>query len=209
MALYNEILAGRYNRFLQKLFGMKGEAPSPQLSGEVMPIFPLFSGAENRYLESWQRFGCEAGTGTPAAGNRSAIRIRNPVGSNVLAVIERFQIWEPTSADTPQLFYNGVATVMPTETGNASPQQLDLRGGQIGSNMIVSISTNFGLIGNNPIWQAQIPLQGTADIILTDIHELPLAPGSEYTIVSTTLVTQIAVNLLWRERYAEDSERDK
>jgi hypothetical protein len=207
MARYNEIQSGRFARAVQKLFGVKGEVPVASLAGEVVVAHSFLSGAENRYLEGWQRFGCEAGTGTPAAGNRSAIRIRNPVGSNVLAVIERFQIWEPTAADTPQLFFNGIATVMPTETGVASPQQLDLRAGQTGSNMIVSLSVNFGLIGSNPIWQASIPLNGTADIIITDIHELPLAPGSEYTIVSTTLVTQIAVNLLWRERFVEDSER--
>jgi len=35
MAKFNEILAGRYNRFLQKLFQMKGGPPSAQLSSEI------------------------------------------------------------------------------------------------------------------------------------------------------------------------------
>src|SRR6266851_4747570 len=57
MARFNEILVGRYNRSLQKLLSMKGQAVMPQLASELQPTFSFFSGAENRYLESWERFG--------------------------------------------------------------------------------------------------------------------------------------------------------
>jgi hypothetical protein len=209
MALYNEILAGRYNRFLQKLFSMKGEPPSPQLGGEIAPAFPLFSGAENRYLESWQRFGLAVDTALAAAGNRPAVRIRNPVGSNVVAVIERIIVWSIVAATDAYLFYNAVATVLPTENAaNLTGTQIDVRGGQIGSTAILSTSINFGLLGTNPI--AHVPLTagtGIFDFIITDIHEMPMAPGSEYTVVPTTFASELVVSILWRERFLEESER--
>ncbi len=56
MARYNEILVGRYNRFLQKLLSMKGPASMPQLAGELQATFPFFNGVENRNLEGWGRW---------------------------------------------------------------------------------------------------------------------------------------------------------
>jgi hypothetical protein len=208
MARYNEILAGRYNRMLQKLFGMKGGPVAPQLASEIAPAFPLFNGAENRYLEGWQRFGFATSTTTPAAGNRSAWRIRNPAGSNVVAVIEKLEYSLNSVADTPFLFYNAVATVLPTENlSNLTGTQVDVRGGQTGSVSIISTSINFGLIGSGPLWQANAPVNSNIDIILTDIHELPMAPGSQYTIPSQALVNNFLVSVWWRERLLEESER--
>ena len=57
LAIFNEIENARYARMLQKLSGVKGNAPVRQLAGEVMAVLPIFNGAENRYLEGWNRFG--------------------------------------------------------------------------------------------------------------------------------------------------------
>src|SRR2546425_5526365 len=208
MARFNEILVGRYNRMLQKLMSMKGGPPAPQLSSEIVPAFTFFNGAENRFLEAWQRYAVVAVSGLPAAGNRAAVRIRMPAGSNVIAVLEKLQIWEVTGADNTNIFYNSIATVMPTENNASIPaNQIQGRGGQTGSTAIISTSINFGLLGSNPIWNGNIAANALFDYINTDIVELPLEPNSEYTIVSNALVQQIAVNFLWRERFLEDSER--
>jgi len=90
MARFNEILTGRHNRLLQKLFSMKGGPPAPQLASEITASVPLFHGAENRYLESWERFGIGSQVAALAANNDVA-RLRNPAGSNVIAVIEKLQ----------------------------------------------------------------------------------------------------------------------
>src|SRR5216684_1967801 len=87
MARFNEINVGRYNRALQKLLGMKGEASVPILASEIAPSFVLPYGVENRYLEQWNRFGLGMNV-TATAGNQSAFRLRNPAGSNVIAVVE-------------------------------------------------------------------------------------------------------------------------
>src|SRR5258708_40367383 len=87
MARFNEILAGRYNRYLQKLFVLKGGPPSAQLASEVMPTFSFFTGVENRYLAGWDRFGNSSSQAGVAAVT-SGIRLRNPLGSGTIAVDE-------------------------------------------------------------------------------------------------------------------------
>src|SRR5713226_9548531 len=88
MAIFNEILVGRYNRALQKLLAIKGSPPLRQLGGEMMPVISIFRGVEDRYLESWDRFGIVMQS-TGGVGQFPAVRIRNPAGSNIMAVLEK------------------------------------------------------------------------------------------------------------------------
>src|SRR6266481_932188 len=60
MAVYNEIGIGRWNRFIQKLTDIKGSPPARQLASEIVFHHGIFSGEENRYLESWDLFGVGA-----------------------------------------------------------------------------------------------------------------------------------------------------
>jgi hypothetical protein len=206
MARYNEILVGRYNRYFQKLFGMKGAPPAPQLASEVTTALPLFTGAENRYLEGWQRFGLGIRSSLPAAGNRAAWRIRNPSGSNLIAVIERLDVTPFSLTDTINLFYNAIATTLPTENqSNLTGIGTDFRG-VTNSTCIISTSINFGLVGTGPIWLGQTAVNTVASYVLTDIQELVMAPGSQYTYVPTSLVNEVEVNCFWRERSLEESE---
>src|SRR5258708_40293223 len=88
MALFNEILVGRYNRFLQKLLAMKGGPPAPQLATEIGTNIQLFHGVENRYLEGWQRFGGQFSVPAAGVGNVGGFRFRNPAGNNVITAVE-------------------------------------------------------------------------------------------------------------------------
>lgn len=207
MALYNEILVGRFNRAMQKAFGIKGPPATPQLAGEIQPSIPLFWGAESRYLEGWNRFGVLVSLAAGGAGNRAAARIRNPLNSGVIAVIEKITI-AFALADSPQLNI-GAATdlggVIVTNTG------FDARGSQQPS-VIVSGSGNAGAILGTTAWQGQGAANYTLDIIQDSIQELPLLPttatvNSAYTIYSNVLNQGILVSLWWRERVLEDSEK--
>src|SRR5205085_6072826 len=86
MAKFNEILVGRFNTYLLKGMGMKGEPPAPQLAGEIVPSINLFHGTEDRFLEGWQIFAVTSDF-TPGVGVFNKFRIRNPVNSGVVAVI--------------------------------------------------------------------------------------------------------------------------
>src|SRR5258708_24193061 len=75
---------------------MKGDASLFQFSTEMGGYLPFFSGVENRYLEGWDRFGLFRGQGGLAATSTN-FRLRNPVGSNVMIVLEKLNLVEGTN----------------------------------------------------------------------------------------------------------------
>src|SRR5882672_5728754 len=92
MAIFNEILVGRYNRALQKLLGIKGTSPVRQIAGEITPALAMFYGVDNRFLETWYRYAFTFDQ--PAIpGLTTAVRFRNPANSAIMAVLESVKIW--------------------------------------------------------------------------------------------------------------------
>jgi hypothetical protein len=205
VAVYNEILAGRYNRMLQKLFGMKGGAPAPSLAGDIQPSFPLFAGAELRFLESWDRFGFFAAFAAGGAGNRSAVRLRNPLGSNTIAILEKIVYNNNDLAtSTAQFSYTALRADL---TSPQAVSAFDSRG-RPGSTCVPS-GQNLSVlaISGTIIHQLTLPTNGSQDIIFTDIQELPLLPGNEFNVWDLTVNQALAVTIWWRERALEESER--
>jgi hypothetical protein len=205
LAIYNEILVGRFNRALQKAFGMKGGPPAPQLASEIAPTVTMFYGVENRYLEGWNRFGNSNSVAAGGAGNRSAFRIRNPKGSNVIAVIEKLTVFA-ILADQPFVTSSisdpgtlAAASVIVVNTG------LDNRGSPT-PNMDLSASVNAGAILGVGILQAALAANSTFELISFEDQELPLVPNSGYTLYANTLNQQLFYSILWRERVLEASE---
>src|SRR5260370_39848254 len=92
MAIFNEILEGRFNRGLQKLFAIKGGPPVRQLGSEIMPVLPVFNGVENRFLEAWNVYGLTTTQGAGGAGVPTSVRLRNPVGLNTIEVITAISV---------------------------------------------------------------------------------------------------------------------
>src|SRR5258708_28166617 len=86
MAQYNEILAGRFNRAMQKHFAMKGPASVNELSSIIQPNYNFFTGTEQLNLEGWDRFGSQLALGL-LAGHNAGFRTRNPQGSRVIAAL--------------------------------------------------------------------------------------------------------------------------
>src|SRR6516165_1379087 len=127
MSLYNEILTGRFNRALQKFFGIKGGPPAPQLTSEISVAVNLFWGAECRYLESWNRFGAGFDVAAVAA-NSGAVRMRNPAASAVVAVFEKISIACVTAAGLFDMQNGPSTTDLATGLGNFAGARLDPRG---------------------------------------------------------------------------------
>jgi len=98
MAKYNEILVGRYNRFIQKLLDMKGGPPAPTLSGDIQAGFDIEQiPVELRVLMSYDRYWFNLVV-TGVAVDDSSIQLRNPVGSNVVAVLESLKFGTTNNA---------------------------------------------------------------------------------------------------------------
>src|SRR5260370_26890559 len=92
MARFNEILVGRYNRFLQRLLSMKGGPPAPQLASEIQPQMDVEAlPVELRFLLGWHLYQNTVSQGA-SVGNAAGVQIRNPLTSGAVAVITSLQI---------------------------------------------------------------------------------------------------------------------
>jgi hypothetical protein len=204
MARFNEILVGRYNRFLQKLLTLKGGPPSPQLSSEIGSTFVFFNGRENRYLEGWNTYAFRFSV-TGVAAVASAGRLRNPAGSNVIAIFERITFINTAAADLPTL-QQATTNLDSDSAATMLSGSLDNRQKQGASALILSSSTTTGT-GLAIRYQVGAAANAPADFIITDIQEWPLLPGDAIQIQSANSNQQAIFSLLWRERFLEESER--
>jgi len=94
MGQYNEILVGRYNRLFQKLFGMKGGAPAPQLPGMFKRMFHLSGsdcGTSKDGAFRSRRWDGDPRRQTPVACAPHSARC------DMLAVIEKVWLWVGTA----------------------------------------------------------------------------------------------------------------
>lgn len=103
MAQPNEILRPGLNSILTKSLGMKEGAPSPILGPEIMPVMVLET-ERPEWLFLANEF--RVATGVTAIGGigtqNVVLQIRNPAGSNVLAIIERATMSWAANATTLQ-----------------------------------------------------------------------------------------------------------
>jgi hypothetical protein len=206
MALFNEILVGRFNRALQKVFGLKGGPPAPQLAGEIGATVNMLWGAETQYLEGWQNYAIAVVVAVGGAGTRCGVRIDNPKGSNVCAVIEKITfVGQPAVTDNPQVNYSILSSgPMPGGVITANIG-LDQRGPQTPQLPVTAQNTAAAILGIN-IWQGALAVNSVVDVIQTEHQELPLLPNSSYSFYSAVLNQSLSVNIMWRERPLEASE---
>jgi hypothetical protein len=204
MAKYNEILIGRWNRFLQKVTSIKGGAVASQLSSDIQPIISMFSGVEHRYLESWDRFGFSVAlTAGATPGN---IRIRNPGNSNIIAVIEALEIIV-SAADTSTIVSVGVAPAdLATVVSPAGSIGLDSRSQRVNSQLVFSRTSGAALTLLAQPWVIALLNTQSRQIINCENQEITILPGSALHVATGGNIG-LTVSALWRERFLEDSER--
>ncbi len=206
MALLNEILVGRFNRALQKLLGMKGEAPVPQLASELMPVLVWQLTTEERYLQGWDRFNHSLQR-SAAVGATAGVRLRNPGTSNTIVVLEHVRL-RSALGDTASLELNGTdadlgAIAVVTAT------RLDGRG-RSNPTLVWSSGdnpTDFTVAGAA---HERISLAAAVDdvnFIRTVNAEVPLLPGFSFQARGVTTGDNLRLSVRWRERFLEESER--
>ncbi len=185
----------------------------PQLSSELQASFPFFNGVENRYLEGWDLFGFLIGALPGGIGNRSAIRLRNPVASNVLVVIFKLLIANDQGAsisDNPTVTRNVISTDFAT-LAVPTNSRMDARG-RPNPTLTISTGTNVGGITGTSFFRAGVAFGSVAgseiDMLSTDIHEIPVLPGDAIDVyANNTNQGAGAISVWWRERFLEESER--
>lgn len=210
MALYNEILVGRFNNLIKKWMSFKGQAPAPQLAGEITPAFNIPMGVETRFLEGWYRYGWVTDlAATP--GLTSAARLRNPEGSGMIAVIESCKLWSAAAQeiDIRQRANSSTNANLGTPS---NPFSLEERTGPLPKNEITSslqISTDLaGSQLGTAIWAMMMPAGGApVELITYDDQQWVIDPGQWIQIFSNLANTRWMANFTWRERALEESER--
>lgn len=208
MARYNEILVGRFARGVQKLFGIKGEVPIGSLAGELVVSHNLQSGRENRYIEGWNSFFFRTAIAAGGAGNVNGIQLRNPAGSNVIAVIEKIS-YTCGAGVTGSLLLSGGANSTDLNTAFANTNaRMDPRGNPQPT-IIMSSQNNTAAIAplNAGLWAGNLAQSQQVDIIVTDIQEVALLPGDCLRLVNNVLNASFDASWIWRERFLEEAER--
>lgn len=176
------------------------------LGSEVVPSLPLWSGVENRFLDSWNRF-CQATTVAAVAAQFIRIQLRNPANSGVLAVLESMVV-ENTVPDQPILSGSGSNVADLTTVILTNQNQLDPRGAT-GSAMILSRDS----IAANPQFTNIYKIggfgasTGAYEFIMNENQEFPLLPGWTWRWNSNVVNQSFNLSLMWRERAIEDSEK--
>ncbi len=199
MAKFNEILVGRYNRYLQKLLGIKGGPPAAQLATEISTAIGLFHGVENRALEGWYRF---AGVIQPVAiaAGTGAVQIR--LSGATIAVLERISL-NATAGGGFNLTQGAATDLTNLFTGFRLDNRVNQRSSAILSGTAGIAATDLA-VTQQIVFAAG--LNQDRDVIITHNQEWPLFPGDALRFRFTVVNTAFTVNLIWRERALEESE---
>src|SRR6267143_1974757 len=199
MGRYNEVLAGRYNKLLTRLFSMKGPAPAPQLAGDIAATINFFNGVENRFLESWERFGLVVGIAAVAA-NTSAIRLRNPPTSNVLMVFEKLSLASPTGVVEGINCFNGPLTTDLAVVTALTGSRFDARTRPQPSLILSSQNTTPApATPSNQFANLQLLASSNWELIWDENMEIPLLPGDALQFQPQAVNLQISLTFWWRE----------
>jgi hypothetical protein len=207
MAIFNEILSGRYNRALQKIFAIKGSPPVRQLGGEITPSHALNSGVENRFMEQWNRFAVGAIAAAVAAQN-SAVQFRNPVTSGVIAVLERAAIFEGV-ADQIVVTQNTGDAPLAGAVGQRCLDNRAVKGAAqtLGAACQTTVGNNIAVVGG-VIFRIFVQANVDYPFLITDENqEITVAPGDVVYFFTGNVNVTLVVNLIWRERALEESEK--
>src|SRR5260370_12143520 len=206
MAKFNEVLVGRFNRALQKMFSMKGGALAAQLATEITSNVQFNQmGMDFRYLEGWDIFGDQVNPGASAA-NTNGYRLRNPNNSNVVAVVEK--VFVTASLATDVVLRVSTAVGQPgAELGNVrGGVVLDLRSQRVPGSTIIPSNAQPSVAFGAGFFRWTLQPNVGVELIVDDEQELLILPGTaiQFETSVVNLAWQIAAR--WRERFWEDAE---
>lgn len=198
----SDVALGRFNRALEKFFNAKGGPTTVDVGPSILPITSIDGPADQRYLQQWNRFGGAINSGSGAANN-AGVQLRNPKGSNVIAVVEKiFVVLLTATTRSGGILSNGVTVDLSTIV---TPTPMDAR--QIstsGSVMILSTQANVGAGPTIAVWAVSNGLG--MDLIQTIDQEIAVLPGDGLQLRDTTQNEAITGAFMWRERALESSE---
>lgn len=197
-----DVYLGRFNRWVEKLFNVKGGPTLVDIDHRVSTVLSFQPGNEERYLVGWNRYAIIKQQAAVAAQN-SFFVLRNPAASNVVVVVEK--IFVLGTVATPSQAHLSIAQNQTDAATTFSGFRLDSRS-NLSSTAIFSQSTAVAPDFSNIILAVGFTNLPGVDMIITETQELTLMPGDAIRVVDATLNEAFDVSFFWRERALETSE---
>lgn len=187
---------GRYSNMLARfLTGTATLDVVPELSAEISPVFILESERpEWEFLKGGKSPNCSISVSSSAVANGTC-RLRNPSGSNVLAVIEAGDVTIATAAQQLVIRIGTAAADLATPATQASR---DTRFGTgLGAG---ALKASFDAVAASGTVLYETPMAAATRVLLP-IFPIVMAPGSSLDLsITLAVIATITVNLRWRER---------
>ena len=201
-----KIEIGRWADQLRRMFGMAGvEAVSADLSPEISPVIVLEEPTIDLAFLKGERQVFMTAVVAAAAGFNSKVRIRNPPGSGVIALIKLVTMFSASTA-TMRLAVNQFTTDLDVSLDTVVP---DPRWGALGlgipaSTLVASSSnTQASAPGGEAMFEA-LTLANTP-VKLTEVF--PLLPGVAVDMGHVTANITMRMWASWTERGFPELER--
>lgn len=205
------IQGGRWQRYLQKYFGIKGEVVASEMAPEIYAVYSVNEPElEQRFLEGWRSYfrGIQV---TSAAGNVAEVILDNvsPIATPVISVVERMIVQvSSAAADVLRLAVNGAVGGAPVQ---GVPRDTRMGVAQTGSS-VMRLSTSTPVGAGDGVEIGRLP--GESFNGAQDIYRVVQGPRDEFSVLpsetrvfsSTGLALTMTVMCWWRERLLESSE---
>lgn len=207
------IQGGRWQRAIQKYFGIKGEVVASELAPEIYATIDIENQPfENRILYGWQSYTFDDNR-TGDATHPCQLGIHNPLTSNVLAVIERVQVHDVSSvAPVLQLrIIAGTDSVGGLTTSGRGVLR-DFRNGGTRNNsacfciFATTLAAQGTVFGDFPPELFPTALGAVFQPIIRPTDQWVLAPGETHIYTSNINAENHRWIIQWRERALEPSE---
>jgi hypothetical protein len=194
--LMNNIGQPRFSALLSRMMGMKGQglASAPMLAPEIGPSVDVNQQDDVTlpFLRQEKLLASYRGQGGVAA-EFTRFRVRNPVGSGVVLVIESISVISASAARYGSTF------AIADETNLFRLNQRDMRWGQT-STCIFSSGTNAAAITDTVFG-----IINTSDAS-TRVVNAVIPPGAAFYVMAETVNTVATLNVMARERSITNDE---
>ena len=211
MSLFNEILAGRYNLTLRKLLNMKGEAPAPQISGDITADICLESDRPEWAYLGGEQLCSQVGVKGADVANFSGVVLFNTLASGVLATVEGILINNENAVAASFWVLLGPST---TPTGIIAGLPRDFRWlnptGQLKRGALSFGSWVAGALTGQLAVSVTLPPGGSLYLpvswILSPTTGAVAGTFSHLAVAGRVINSIVSATFFWRERPLEASE---
>lgn len=197
---FNGIGNGRFSALLTRALWVKGaDAAAPSLADEITPTFAVGDPQDQSlpYLRG-ERLAAGWSDATAPVLNYPNITLVNPLGSNVLCVLQR---WSGYSTAVGSLYTFAASGYLGTTIPSKIASFRDVRWGTIATQPTCGVRSFSDLV--DPNVQAVYALEVIRFAALEMIQRttpIVLPPGSVFSLVNAAAASQLLGNFEWIER---------